>query len=87
MVVKKGCCYDKSFGDAVGHYGVKLIFQLIWLILPMLSLLNIWAGLGKWAIEGMESVHRNAIFNIVKAEVEKDDAAEEEYLDEYLDDY
>lgn len=117
---------DKSFGDAVGHYGVgngpyvmvpgygpwtvRESADLVDSTYVPLSLLNIWAGLGKWAIEGMES--RAALvsqepqlenspdpYSLVrdayiqhqdfKAEVEKDDydAAEEEYLDEYLDDY
>ena len=62
---------DKSFSDAIGHYGVgngpyfmipgygpvttrEVTEQVDGLYLP-LSLLNFWAGLGKWALEGMES--------------------------------
>ena len=62
---------DKSFSDAIGHYGVgngpyfmvpgygpvttrEVTSQVDSLYVP-LSLLNVWAGLGKWAFEGMET--------------------------------
>lgn len=62
---------DKSFSDAIGHYGVgngpyfmvpgygpvttrEVTGQVDSLYVP-LSLLNVWAGLGKWALEGMET--------------------------------
>ncbi|CAM3589784.1 VacJ family lipoprotein [Vibrio sp. Of14-4] len=62
---------NKSFGDAVGHYGVgngpyvmvpgygpwtvRESADLVDSTYVPLSLLNIWAGLGKWALEGMET--------------------------------
>ncbi|NLS13262.1 VacJ family lipoprotein [Vibrio sp. SM6] len=62
---------NKSFGDAVGHWGVGngpyLMIPAVGpytvrettdfvdgLYVP-LSLLNFWAGVGKWALEGMET--------------------------------
>ncbi|NVD06199.1 VacJ family lipoprotein [Vibrio sp. JPW-9-11-11] len=62
---------EKAFGDAVGHYGVghgpyvmvpgygpwtvRESADLVDSTYIPLSFLNIWAGLGKWALEGMES--------------------------------
>ncbi|KGY12911.1 ABC transporter [Vibrio tubiashii] len=68
---------EKTFGDAVGHYGVgNGPYVMVpgygpWTVretadfvdqtyIP-LSFLNVWAGLGKWALEGMES--RAALVN------------------------
>ncbi len=62
---------NKSFGDAIGHYGVgngpylmvpgygpytvrEVADQVDGMYEP-LSLLNVWAGLSKWLLEGMES--------------------------------
>ncbi len=61
---------DKAFSDAVGHYGVgngpyfmvpgygpytlrEVTDTVDGMYLP-LSYLNVWAGLGKWALEGLE---------------------------------
>lgn len=68
---------EKAFGDAVGHYGVgNGPYVMIpgygpWTVRESadfvdgmyvpLSLLNFWAGLGKWALEGMET--RAALVN------------------------
>jgi phospholipid-binding lipoprotein MlaA len=68
---------EKAFGDAVGHYGVgNGPYVMVpgygpWTVRESadfvdgmyvpLSLLNFWAGLGKWALEGMES--RAALVN------------------------
>nr|WP_117233786.1 VacJ family lipoprotein [Vibrio maerlii] len=62
---------NKAFGDAVGHYGVgNGPYVMVpgygpWTVRETgdfvdgmyvpLSYLNIWAGLGKWALEGMET--------------------------------
>ncbi|MGL6258003.1 MlaA family lipoprotein [Vibrio sp. WXL103] len=62
---------DKTFGDAVGHYGVgngpyvmvpgygpwtaRETFELVDSTYVPLAYLNFWAGLGKWALEGMET--------------------------------
>lgn len=68
---------EKAFGDAVGHYGVgNGPYVMVpgygpWTVRETadwvdktyvpLSLLNPWAGLGKWALEGMET--RAALVN------------------------
>lgn len=68
---------EKTFGDAVGHYGVgngpyvmvpgygpwtvRETADLVDKTYIPLSLLNVWAGLGKWALEGMET--RAALVN------------------------
>ncbi|KHD24966.1 ABC transporter [Vibrio caribbeanicus] len=62
---------EKAFSDAVGHYGVgngpyvmvpgygpwtvREATDVVDGMYVPLSYLNIWAGLGKWALEGMES--------------------------------
>lgn len=62
---------EKSFSDAVGHYGVgngpyvmapgygpltvRETTDLVDSTYAPLSYLNIWASIGKWAIEGMEN--------------------------------
>lgn len=62
---------EKTFGDAVGHYGVgngpyvmvpgygpwtvRETGDVVDGMYVPLSYLNIWAGLGKWALEGLES--------------------------------
>lgn len=62
---------DRSFSDAIGHYGVgngpyvmipaygpatpREVTNLVDDSYVPLSYLNFWAGLGKWALEGMES--------------------------------
>ncbi|CAH0540751.1 MlaA family lipoprotein [Vibrio marisflavi] len=62
---------DRSFGDVVGHYGVgNGPYVMVpgygpWTVRESadyaddlyapLSLLNIWAAVGKWALQGMES--------------------------------
>lgn len=62
---------EKAFSDAVGHYGVgngpyvmapgygpltvRETTDLVDSTYVPLSYLNIWASIGKWAIEGMES--------------------------------
>ncbi len=62
---------EKTFGDVVGHYGVgdgpylmvpgygpwtvRESADLVDDMYVPLSYLNFWAGLGKWAIEGMET--------------------------------
>lgn len=68
---------DRAFSDAVGHYGVgngpyvmvpgygpwtvrESVDVVDGLYVP-LSYLNIWAGIGKWALEGMET--RAALVN------------------------
>ncbi|KJY83087.1 ABC transporter [Vibrio galatheae] len=68
---------EKTFSDAVGHYGVangpyvmvpaygpwsvRETADLVDNMYVPLSLLNFWAGLGKWALEGMET--RAALVN------------------------
>ncbi len=62
---------EKSFGDAIGHYGVgngpyvmvpgygpwtvRETADLVDEMYVPLSYLNFWASLGKWAVEGMET--------------------------------
>ncbi|MGR5250580.1 MlaA family lipoprotein [Vibrio astriarenae] len=62
---------EKTLGDAVGHYGVgngpyvmvpaygpwtlRETFDFADGLYVPLSYLNFWAGLGKWALEGMET--------------------------------
>ncbi|MGD8233603.1 MlaA family lipoprotein [Vibrio sp. TRT 1302] len=62
---------EKAFSDAVGHYGVgngpyvmvpgygpwtvREATDVVDGMYVPLSFLNIWAGLGKWALEGMET--------------------------------
>jgi phospholipid-binding lipoprotein MlaA len=62
---------DKAFSDAVGHYGVgngpyvmvpgygpwtvREASDVVDGMYVPLTYLNFWAGLGKWALEGMES--------------------------------
>lgn len=61
---------DKAFSDALGHYGVgngpylmlpgygpytvREVTDTVDGMYVPLSYLNVWAGLGKWALEGME---------------------------------
>lgn len=68
---------EKAFSDAVGHYGVgngpyvmvpgygpwtvREATDVVDGMYVPLSFLNIWAGLGKWALEGMET--RAALVN------------------------
>jgi phospholipid-binding lipoprotein MlaA len=62
---------DKSFSDAIGHYGVgngpyfmvpgygpittREVTEQVDSLYVPLALLNFWASLGKWAFEGMET--------------------------------
>ncbi len=62
---------DKSFSDAIGHYGVgngpyfmvpgygpvttREVTETVDGLYVPLSFLNFWASLGKWAFEGMET--------------------------------
>ncbi|EGQ7642743.1 VacJ family lipoprotein [Vibrio cholerae] len=62
---------DKAFSDAVGHYGVgngpylmvpgygpytvREVTDVVDGMYFPLAYLNIWAGIGKWALEGMET--------------------------------
>ncbi|MGF1755381.1 MlaA family lipoprotein [Vibrio makurazakiensis] len=114
---------DKSFSDAIGHYGVgngpyfmvpgygpfttREVTETVDGLYVPLALLNFWASLGKWALEGMESraalasqeslLHESpdpyALTREVyiqrrdfKAELEPEevDEAEEDFLDDYL---
>ncbi|MCG9575509.1 VacJ family lipoprotein [Vibrio tubiashii] len=68
---------EKSFSDAIGHYGVgngpyvmvpgygpwtvREATDTVDKMYVPLSFLNFWAGLGKWALEGMET--RAALVN------------------------
>ncbi|MDA0148007.1 MlaA family lipoprotein [Vibrio sp. LaRot3] len=117
---------DKALGDAAGHYGVgngpyvmvpgygpwtaRESLDFVDGMYVPLSYLNFWAGLGKWALEGMESraalvTQESLLENSpdpyaltrdiylqhqdFKAELDTEqiDEAEEEYLDEYLEDF
>ncbi len=116
---------DRAFSDAVGHYGVangpyfmipaygpattREATDLVDNMYAPLSYLNIWAGVGKWALEGLESraelVAQEPLLEAspdpyaftrdvylqrrdYKAQIESDevDEAEEDFLDEYLED-
>ncbi len=116
---------DRVFSDTLGHYGVgngpyfmipaygpattREATDLVDNMYVPLSYLNIWAGLGKWALEGLESraglVAQEPLLEAspdpyaftrdvylqrrdYKAQIELDevDEAEEDFLDEYLED-
>ncbi|MFG0885259.1 VacJ family lipoprotein [Vibrio sp. CJQ_6] len=114
---------EKAFSDVAGHHGVgngpyvmvpgygpytvRETTDVVDGLYAPLSYLNIWASIGKWAFEGMETraalVPQEAMLDNspdpyaltrevylqrqdFKAEIEKQDynAAEEDYLDDYL---
>ncbi len=116
---------ERVFSDTLGHYGIgngpyfmipaygpaitRESTDLVDNMYIPLSYLNIWAGLGKWALEGLENRAELAAQEALleaspdpyaftrevylqrrdyKAQIESDefDEAEEDFLDEYLED-